>query len=153
LDIWAIDDQRFIGEVMLDAIVWPHANCEISIVIFDRADRGRGFGTEATRLTVAYGFDGLGLHRMWIRFQVVNPAVVGAVTRWAESFGAKPFGRARESVFSFGAYRDTLMFDVLRHEFPPHPATASLRADTTDPSAHEFIRAPASTEEAAPASP
>jgi diamine N-acetyltransferase len=126
-DIWDIQQDRVVGEILLDAIQWPHATCELMVWLFDPADRGRGLGSEATRLIVAYAFDGLGLHRVCIRFLAVNPAVVGAVTRWAESFGAREYGRERESVFAFGGYQDVIMFDLLRHEFPPHPATALLR--------------------------
>ncbi len=127
-DIWDLEQQKMVGEVLLNSIQWPHAMCEIAVRIFDPADRGRGVGTEATKLVMAYGFDGLGLHRMCIRFLAVNPAVVGAVTRWAASFGAKPYGRERESVYAFGGWQDVLMFDVLAHEFPPQEATAALRS-------------------------
>jgi RimJ/RimL family protein N-acetyltransferase len=128
-DVWELDSDRVVGEARIDGIQWPHASAEFSILLFDAADRGRGIGTEACRLTCAYAFDALGLHRLCIRYLAVNNAVAQAVARWVESFGAKQVGIERENVWAFGAYRDVIVCDVLAHEFPPHEATTALRAE------------------------
>jgi RimJ/RimL family protein N-acetyltransferase len=129
LDVWRLDEDRCIGEALIEGIQWPHGSAEFALMIFDPADRAHGFGTEACRLAIAYGFDGLGLHRMYIRFLDVNPGVTGAVERSAAEFGARSAGVEREAVWAFGRRCDVRVMDVLRHEFPPHPATAALRGE------------------------
>jgi len=42
-------------------------------IFLGRAGRDRGLGTEATRLIVGYGFEGLGLHRISLEVYSFNP--------------------------------------------------------------------------------
>jgi RimJ/RimL family protein N-acetyltransferase len=126
-DVRTVEDRRFIGECSLSRIAWPRACGEIAMAIFDPEDRGRGYGTEAVTLLVAYGFDGLGLHRVTMRYLAINGAVVQAVERQAESAGGRIVGIERESEWAFGGWQDTVLLEVLRDDFPPHPATAHLR--------------------------
>lgn len=128
-DICSLDDGRCVGEAFVGGIVWPHASGELALALYQEGDRGSGYGVEACELICAYCFDALGLHRMQIAFIVVNERMVRAVTSHLARFGGKRFGFAREAHFAFGAHRDVVMFDLLKREFPPHPATAALRID------------------------
>lgn len=66
------DEGRLLGEVVLND--WDRANrsCGFRILIGE-AGRGRGLGTEATRLIVEYGFQRLGLHRIALEVYAFNP--------------------------------------------------------------------------------
>ena len=136
LDVHDVEDERFIGEALLTNIAWPHASAEVGIIIFDPADRGRGRGAAICRLLMAYAFDGLGLRRAYLKFLAVNDAVVAAVDREAATFNAQRAGIEREAIWAFGDFQDVVTYDVLKREFPPHPATAPLRrfARTPKPS-------------------
>ena len=127
-DICAVDDGRFVGEAGLSRVAWPEASGDIGVLVFDPEDRGRGFGTEAVILLMAYGFDALGLHRLTIRYLAINEAVVQAVERGAPAIGARLAGLERDAEWAFGSYRDRLVLEVNRDDFPPHPATARFRA-------------------------
>jgi len=126
-DIRAVDDRRFVGEAGLARAVWPRGSADIAVALFDPEDRGRGYGTEAVVLLLAYGFDGLHLNRMVLRYLNVNEAVVQAVERSAAAAGARLVGVEREAEWAYGARRDRMIVEVLREKFPPHPATAHLR--------------------------
>ena len=126
-DIRLVDDGRCVGEGWIGGIEWPHASGEIAISIYRDGDRGEGHGVEACELMCAYGFDGLGLNRLQIAFIVVNERMVRAVATHLARFGGKRFGVGRKAHYAFGAHRDVVMFDLLRSDFPPHPATAGLR--------------------------
>ena len=126
-DIRAADDQRVIGECSLSRISWPRASAEIAVAIFDREDRGRGYGTEAVQLLIAYAFDGYGLHRAAMRYLAVNDAVVTACKRSAEELGGRIVGIEREAEWAFGAHQDCVTMEFMAADFPPHPATAHLR--------------------------
>jgi len=127
-DIRAVDDGRFVGEAGLARAAWPRGSADIAVALFDPEDRGRGFGTEAVVLLLAYGFDGLRLNRMVLRYLSVNDAVVQAVERSAAAAGARLVGIEREAEWAYGARRDRMIVEVLSEEFPPHSATAHLRA-------------------------
>lgn len=126
-EIQTADDRRFVGECSLSRISWPRGSAEIAVAIFDPADRGRGYGSEAVTLMAAYGFDGCGLHRVTMRYLAVNDAAVRAIERDAAAVGGRIVGVEREAEWAFGAYQDCMTLEILRDDFPPHPATAHLR--------------------------
>ena len=127
-DIHAVEDGRFVGEAGLSRIQWPDGSADIAVALFDPADRSHGYGTEAVVLLAAYAFDGLGLNRVVIRYLSVNEAVVRAVERAAAAVGGRLVGVEREADWAFGARRDRLILEILHEDFPPHAATAHLRA-------------------------
>jgi RimJ/RimL family protein N-acetyltransferase len=126
-DVYTVDDGRFVGEAGLARIEWPQGWADVAAALFDPADRGHGYGTEAVVLLCAYGFDALGLNRMSIRYLSVNEAVVRAVERTAAALGGRLVGIEREAEWAYGARRDRLLVEVLREDFPGHQATAHLR--------------------------
>jgi RimJ/RimL family protein N-acetyltransferase len=138
-EIRTVGDQRCVGECSLSRITWPRGSAEIAVAVFDPADRGRGYGSEAVTLMTAYGFDGCGLHRVTMRYLAVNDAAVRACEREAEAAGGRIVGVEREAEWAFGARQDCLIMEVLRSDFPPHPATAHLRAATPLPLAEGAV--------------
>lgn len=128
VDIRTVDDGRFVGEAGVSRIQWPRGSGDVAAAIFDPDDRGRGYGTEAILLFVAYCFDALGFRRLTIRYLSVNEAVTRGVERSAEAVGARVVGIEREAEWAYGARRDRMIVEVLRDDFPPQPATAHLRA-------------------------
>jgi RimJ/RimL family protein N-acetyltransferase len=126
-DIHVLEDGRFVGEAGLSSIEWPRASAEIAVCIFDAAERANGYGSEAVVLLLSYGFDALGLERMYIRFLAVNEAVVGAAEKTVPLVGGRLVGVERQAEWAFGDYRDRITMECLRADFPPQPWTAHLR--------------------------
>jgi RimJ/RimL family protein N-acetyltransferase len=126
-EIRGAEDQRLMGECSLSRVAWPRGSAEIAVALFDPADRGRGYGSEAVLLLIAYAFDGYGLHRVIMRYLAVNDAAVQACARSGEAAGGRVVGIEREAEWAFGGYQDCVIMEVLASDFPPHPATAHLR--------------------------
>jgi RimJ/RimL family protein N-acetyltransferase len=61
-----------VGEAVLNDFDCRNRSCNFRILIGPRG-RDRGFGTEATRLIVAYGLEELGLHRIELSVFAFNP--------------------------------------------------------------------------------
>ena len=116
-----------VAEAHVGDVTWPRACGELDVVVFAREDRRQGLGLEAAALVCAYAFDGLGLNRMSWRFPVANVAAAAASERAAREFGARQVGVAREADWVAGAHADVAVWELLRRDFPPHPATAELR--------------------------
>jgi RimJ/RimL family protein N-acetyltransferase len=120
-------DGRCVGEAYLADLAWPRASGELCVVVPADGDRRNGFGSEAAVLVCAYAFDGLGLNRVSGRFPVDNAAAVAAVERHGPGVGARQVGVERQAEWVFGRHADVAVWEVLRRDFPPHPATAELR--------------------------
>jgi RimJ/RimL family protein N-acetyltransferase len=84
-----------------------------AIGIGEKAYRGRGNGTEATRLVLEYGFKGLGLHNIWLSVFAFNEQGIAAYKR----AGFKEVGRRREVLNRFGKLHDLIYMDCLASEF------------------------------------
>jgi RimJ/RimL family protein N-acetyltransferase len=81
--------------------------------------RGRGLGTEATRLIVGYGFDQLGLHRIELEVYAFNPRA----RRAYEKVGFVAEGVLRDALWWDGEWVDAVVMSML--ETDPRPATTS----------------------------
>ncbi len=79
-----------------------------------RADQwGHGYATDAARTLIEFGFGQLGLHRISAAIGPDNTASIKLVER----LGMSPEGRIRDHVFTNGAWRDSLLYAVLAHEW------------------------------------
>jgi RimJ/RimL family protein N-acetyltransferase len=74
---------------------------------------GKGYGTEATRLMLDYGFTALGLHNIMLTVLRHNEAGIRAYTR----AGFREIGRRREAYPFAGQVYDIVMMDCLATEF------------------------------------
>jgi len=130
-EIRLTEDGRCVGEAYLAGVAWPRASADAALLILSPDDRRRGLGTEAARLLCAYAFDGLGLNRLTARFPSDNVAAVAAMRRAAPGSGAREVGIERHGEWAFGRHVDAVCWELLREEFPPHPATEELRQPPT----------------------
>jgi RimJ/RimL family protein N-acetyltransferase len=79
-----------------------------------RADEWRkGYATDAVRTMVTLGFRDLGLHRISAAIGPDNSGSIAVVRR----LGLQYEGRIRDHVFTNGAWRDSLLYSVLDHEW------------------------------------
>ena len=65
-------DEAVIGEVGLRRFDAETKECELSIHLQNDSVKGRGYGTQAERLAVAYAFDVLGAERVFAESLVKN---------------------------------------------------------------------------------
>ncbi|HKT01328.1 MAG TPA: GNAT family protein [Rugosimonospora sp.] len=76
---------------------------------------GRGYAGDAARVLVQFGFQDLGLHRISAAIGPNNEASI----RVAKRLGMSYEGRIRDHVYTNGTWRDSLLYSVLEHEWPP----------------------------------
>jgi RimJ/RimL family protein N-acetyltransferase len=72
LEIHVAEDGRCIGHVGLNDVDVRHGHGEISIVIGEKAEQNKGFGRDAIRTMLRFGFETLRLHRIEIRAAAGN---------------------------------------------------------------------------------
>lgn len=78
-----------------------------------RAGWGKGYATEAASLMLGFGFGSLHLHRIQAACGPDNRASQRLLAR----LGFTPEGRIRDHVFTNGAWRDSLLYSILDHEW------------------------------------
>jgi [ribosomal protein S5]-alanine N-acetyltransferase len=76
---------------------------------------GHGYALDATRTLIDFGFTTLGLHRISAAIGPDNAASLAIVTR----LGFTEEGRIRDHVFTNGAWRDSILYSLLAHEWLP----------------------------------
>lgn len=74
---------------------------------------GRGYATDAARALVTYAFKELGLHRVTAAIGPDNAASIAVV----QQLGFTREGVLRDHVFTNGAWRDSVLYSVLAHEW------------------------------------
>lgn len=104
---------KLIGNCGLIKVNWRLSSAEIGIMIGERKEWNKGYGTEALRLILRHGFETLNLHRLFLRVYEDNPGAIRAY----EKAGFVHEGRMREAQFSDGEYKDVLLMSVLRSEW------------------------------------
>jgi ribosomal-protein-alanine N-acetyltransferase len=72
-----------------------------------------GYATDAASTILEFGFRQLDLHRVTAAVGPDNYASMAVLTR----LGFSPEGRLRDHVFTNGAWRDSVLYSVLSHEF------------------------------------
>ena len=109
---WSTADDRLVlavtagnnsvlGEVVLNDWDKENRSCGFRTLI-GQAGRGRGLGTEATRLIVAYGLQELGLHRITLQVYAFNPRARHVY----EKVGFRPEGTGRDALWFDGDWID-----------------------------------------------
>jgi diamine N-acetyltransferase len=111
--IFSCDEWRLVGLSQLGAIDNVNGTAEFHITIGDPDARGRGYGTEATRLTLDYAFTALGLRNVMLTVLAYNRAGIRAY----EKAGFTTFGVRHNSKFSGGRHWDTVYMEALADGF------------------------------------
>lgn len=107
------DSKRHIGNVSLQNINWISRNAEFAILLGDREFWGGGYGEEAAKLIVNYGFQRLNLHRIYCGTLEGN----NGMKKLAQKLKMVEEGRRREAIFKEGKYMDIVEYGVLYKEF------------------------------------
>ena len=111
--IYERESLRPIGNTGLHGVDHRNRTATFGILIGEFECRGKGYGTETTRLMLDYAFTALGLHNVMLKVFAFNPAGITAYER----AGFKELGRRRESRMMGGRLWDEIYMDCLSNEF------------------------------------
>jgi RimJ/RimL family protein N-acetyltransferase len=108
-----LDDNVMIGCISIQNIDHRNRNAFIGIFIGEEEYRNKGYGAEAIKLMLNYGFNTLNLHNIMLSVQADNSEGIACYKK----VGFKETGKRREWVFKDGKYIDVLYMDILAREF------------------------------------
>lgn len=105
-------DNTLLGHCGLYYINWIHRHAEFGIYIGKQDYRSGGFGSDALRTLIKYGFYDLNLNKIWCEVYSNNDAL--AVYK---HIGFKHEGTLRQSYYSEGKFWDADLLSMLREEY------------------------------------
>jgi len=91
--------------------IWRAA--DLSIMIGKKGEWSKGYGTEAIRLLLKYGFEFLNFHRISLGVFDFNKRAIHAY----EKAGFKKEGVLRDGYYCDNKYHDVIMMSILEDEF------------------------------------
>lgn len=102
-----------IGRGMLFNVDHVNRTAMLGIVIGEKEYWGRGYGQEATRLLVEYGFDLLNLNSIMLGTFEFNQRAIHCY----EKVGFREIGRRRQARIIGGRKYDAILMDIVAEEF------------------------------------
>lgn len=108
-----LNSNKLIGTIGLEKFNWTSRNAVLGIFIGDKNYRNNGYGTEAIKLLLEFGFKYLNLHSIRLSLLSVNERAHKCYLKC----GFKDAGKSREEIFLNGKYYDKLYMDILEGEF------------------------------------
>ena len=118
---------RPIGTTSLMEIDYANRTADFGILIGEAEARGKGYGTETTRLMLDYAFSALGLHSVMLLVFEFNLAG----RRAYEKAGFREFGRRRQCRAGGGRLWDIIYMECLSTEFTSPLLARTLAPDTS----------------------
>ena len=107
--IYEIATSQPVGMTWLSDIDDYNGTAYFAISIGEPSARGKGYGTETTRLMLDYAFIRLGLHNVALNVFENNPAGIRAY----QKAGFKEFARVREAYVSGGRRWDDIWMEAV----------------------------------------
>jgi RimJ/RimL family protein N-acetyltransferase len=101
-----------IGSIGLTYIHPIYKSAEFSITIGHKDYRGGGYGSDALRTIIKYGFEQLNLNRIWCEVYSNNDAI--DIYR---HIGFKDEGILRQTVFKNSEYLDSYVLGMLKSDY------------------------------------
>ncbi|MGM0420825.1 MAG: GNAT family N-acetyltransferase [Bacillota bacterium] len=90
-----------------------HRSAELGVFIGNKNYWHKGYGTEAIKLLLDYGFNILNLHNIMLSVYSYNPHAIACY----QKIGFQEIGRRREAVKVAGTRYDEIFMDILTEEF------------------------------------
>jgi RimJ/RimL family protein N-acetyltransferase len=107
------DSTKPIGNCGLHSISPKDHDATFGIVIGEKDYWSEGYGEEAARLLINYGFQQLNLHRISSAAAAFNERSI----KLHKQLGFIEEGRLRQAMFKNGQYHDRVEFGILREEW------------------------------------
>lgn len=111
--IITLDGDKLIGTVSLENMKTTHRSAILGIFIGDKEYREKGYGTEAVKLILDYGFNYINLHSIKLEVLDCNARAI----KCYKKCGFKEVGKSREDRFINGKWHGTISMDILENEF------------------------------------
>ena len=109
--IEALENGELIGQCGLTHLSWKNRVAEVTILIGEKAYRGKGYGADAVRTLCRFAFDEMNLHKL----KAVVFDFNDTAKRCYEKCGFTTEGLLREEIYREGKYHDVAVMSLIRN--------------------------------------
>ena len=106
-------NDMLLGNISLMKVDFVDRTAELGIFIGEEDNLGKGYGSDAIRLILEYGFNQLNLNNIMLRVYSFNEIAINAYKKC----GFKVFGTHREAHYFEGKYCDEIYMNILKKNF------------------------------------
>lgn len=107
------EHDKLLGNIGLMNIDSVDSHAEMGVFIGDEDYLSRGYGSEAIKLILDYGFNYLNLNNIMLKACAFNKRALKAY----EKCGFKVFGVWKEAIYFNGKYEDEVFMNILKKDF------------------------------------
>lgn len=107
------ENDELIGNCGLMNIKQIDGTAEIGIMIGEEENRNKGYGSEAIRLLLEFGFDVLKLHNIDLRVFDFNKRAIACYKK----LGFKEYGIKHECYYLNGKYHNEILLEMLEKDY------------------------------------
>ena len=107
------ENDELIGNCSLFDIDFINQIGTVGIFIGEEENRNKGYGTEALKLLIDYGFNHLNLNNIMLTVYSFNENAINCYKK----VGFKEIGRRREAYFKNNERYDRIFMDIIRKEY------------------------------------
>lgn len=115
-----------IGEIVLSNVDYKNRNASMRIAISNKSDFSKGYGSEAIKLALNYGFGMMNLHRIELDVLETNQRA----THVYKKLGFRVEGIKRHFTYFNHEYHDFVMMSILEDEFRAFVSEPSIDDDS-----------------------
>lgn len=107
------ESDTIIGNCGFNDVNTIRQNGSIGIFIGDEVNRNKGYGTDAVRLLVKYGFEYLNLNNIMLTVYSFNEGAI----KCYKKVGFKEFGRRHKAIPLKNKFYDIIYMEILREDY------------------------------------
>lgn len=107
------ENNQLIGNCGIHHIDFINRTATLGIFIGEKENWSKGYGTEAIKMLLDFGFNYLNLNSIDLEVMEFNPRAIACYKKC----GFKEIGRRRQAKYINGKYYDTISMDILSEEF------------------------------------
>ena len=107
------ENDELIGNIGFMNVEHIHRTATVGLFIGDAENRSKGYGTEAMKLMVGYGFNVLNLNNIKLNVFSFNERALKSYIK----AGFKEYGRRSQAFYLNGTYYDCICMEILRCDF------------------------------------
>lgn len=107
------DSLEYLGQIDLYRIDWKNRFAHLAIVIGNKENLGKGYGSEAIQVLLKFAFEELNLNRIELEVYEFNERGYKCYVKC----GFKEEGRFRKKIYKHGKYWDSICMSLLKSEY------------------------------------
>jgi RimJ/RimL family protein N-acetyltransferase len=108
-----LNNDELIGSISLMDLNYVNQTATLGLFIGEEEKRGQGYGTEAIKAMLDFGFSVLNLNNIMLTVFEFNECGIKAYKK----AGFKEFGRRHNDFYYNNRYYDTIFMEILRSDF------------------------------------